>query len=213
MNTGKVYIASMNLRGEHGPKPYEGIMIVNVTSGQGTDHPFRRDFSPMTPIEGGYKGFWNFEHYWQSGKVFKDVPEAISKQWWKDQDTPKRRYAGPRPKGLTPKELKVVYASWPTHDNKHMDWITSRKEVYVPEYSELIKDRPSVRQLQQYLASGKDILIKDYDGPRLADGSVTTVELTPELLREKINATDFPFGHGYIVGASLTHIDPEEYIM
>ena len=160
----------------------------------------------MTEIEGGYNGFWNFESYWQSGKVFEGIPEATTKKWWKAQNTAKRRYPGSKGK-------KVLYSSWPTHGNKHMDWVTSRKEVYVPEYFELMKDTESAIELQKYVASGKDIIIYDFDGPRLADGSVTTVELTPELLQEKINALDFPFGHGYIVGAWLKRITPDQYIM
>ena len=203
---GKVYIASMNLRGTWAPKPSASIKVVNVTSAQASASLTRRDFSPMTEIEGGYNGFWNFESYWQSGKVFEGIPEATTKKWWKAQNTAKRRYPGSKGK-------KVLYSSWPTHGNKHMDWVTSRKEVYVPEYFELMKDTESAIELQKYVASGKDIIIYDFDGPRLADGSVTTVELTPELLQEKINALDFPFGHGYIVGAWLKRITPDQYIM
>ncbi len=46
MGPGKVYLASMNLRGE-------GATKVNVTSAQGLSSKNRRDFSPMTPDEGG----------------------------------------------------------------------------------------------------------------------------------------------------------------
>jgi len=94
-----------------------------------------------------------------------------------------------------------------------MQWIQSRKEVYVPEYSALVKDRESIQSLQAYVASGKDIIIYDYDGPKLSNGEPTTLEVTPVVLREKINATDFPFGHGYIVAALIRGILPEEYTM
>jgi hypothetical protein len=80
---GRVYVGAMDLRGSRAPAPRTGdqgstnpasssnwvvgTISVNATSCQGTNHPDRRDFSPMTPVEGGWKGFWNFEHYWQSG--------------------------------------------------------------------------------------------------------------------------------------------------
>ena len=49
MGPGKVYLASMNLRGEWAKAP-EGATKVNVTSAQGLSSKNRRDFSPMTPV-------------------------------------------------------------------------------------------------------------------------------------------------------------------
>jgi len=43
--------------------------VINVTSAQGKENPNRKAFSPMTEIEGGYKGYYCFENYWQAGKV------------------------------------------------------------------------------------------------------------------------------------------------
>ena len=53
--TGKVYIASMKMRGKWAERP-ENTKIINVTSAQGKNNLFRRDFSPMTGKE--YKGFY-----------------------------------------------------------------------------------------------------------------------------------------------------------
>jgi hypothetical protein len=72
--SGKVFIASMNLRGAWAPAPADTTKV-NVTSAQGLANKNRRDFSPMTQIEGGYEGFWNFEAFWQSGKVFEGISE------------------------------------------------------------------------------------------------------------------------------------------
>ena len=65
--TGKVYIASMNMRGSWATCP-ENTTKVNVTSAQRKNHRFRLAFSPMTPIVNKYKGYYCFENYWQSGK-------------------------------------------------------------------------------------------------------------------------------------------------
>lgn len=212
---GKVYIGTSARGSAWSTKPYEGIKTVNVTSAQGKDSPYRRDFSPMTPIAGGYKGFWNFESYWQSGKVFEGIPKDVARKWWREQRVPKRKYAGPGSKG---KPLKVLYSAWPDHtDNTgkeiQMQWIQSRKEVYVPEYNTLVNSRASTKELQAFVNSGKDIMIYDLDGPKEPDGKPATLEVTLDVLRQKINATDFPFGHGYIVAAMILGIPAEQYTM
>jgi len=208
-NKGRVFIGAFSRSKPWSKKPYETIKTVNVTSSQKSDSPYRRDFSPMTPIEGGYKGFWNFESYWQSGKVFNGISKDVARGWWKKQMKPKRKYAGP---GSVGKRLQVVFSAWPDYMEKEMQWVQSRKEVYVPEYSELIRNRDSTKELKALLESGKDIMIYDLDGPKLADGTPTTLEVTLDVLRNKINATDFPFGHGFIVAATLLAIPKEEYI-
>ena len=61
------------------------------------------------------------------------------------------------------------------------------------------------------LKNGHNLIIYDFDGPRKLDGTVTCLELTKELLIEKINDTRFPFGHGYVVAATIANIKPKEY--
>jgi len=206
VNVGRVFIASKTPPRQPGKRvePPTPMKAVDVTSGQATDSATRRDFSPMTPVEGGYKGYWNFEHYWQSGKVFEGVDVKTARAWWKKQVEPKRRYPGS-------KDLRVLHACWDPSCSDKMDWVTSRKRIYAPEYFELMKDRPSAIALRDYVASGKDVVVYDYDGPRNPDRSNSIMEVTVENLQEKINATDFPFGHGYIVAAWLKGITPDQY--
>ncbi len=204
--TGKIYIASMNMRGKWAEPIDKNSTKVNVTSAQGKTSKNRRDFSPMTEIEGGYKGFWNFEHYWQSGKVFENISIEKIKKWWRDIKEPKRRY--PNSKGK-----KVLYSIWDNYGDEQMDYITSRKKVYVPEYYELIKDREMTKYWRDKYISGENIVIYDFDGPREEEnGEPVCKELTIELLIEKINDGRFPFGHGYIVGSIIAGLDYKEYI-
>ena len=201
INRGKVYIASMNLRGARAIKLDPESLSLNVTSAQLKSSLDRRDFSPMTHIEGGYKGYWNFESRWQSGKIFEGIDENESKNWWKKQDSPKRRY----PKG---KGKKILCARFEGHEDKgDMDYITSRKEVYCKEYYDLIKDRERVLYWKRLLDEGKNITIYDFDGPRNEDKSVTCLELSEEMLKEKINDISVPFGHCYVVGMVLSGMD------
>eukprot|EP01033_Poteriospumella_lacustris_P008214 gene8214-5918_t len=171
---GKVFIASMNLRGTWAPKPADVDKVLNVTSAQGKDNINRLTFSPMTPVPGGYKGFWNFEHYWQSGK-------------------------------------RVLHAIFEDVSDERMDYISSRKLVYVPQYAKLIENSEVLDYWRTQLQMGQNIIVYDFDGPRLEDGDVTAELCTLQLLRTKINDTRHPFGHGYVVAALLMDIDVRQF--
>jgi hypothetical protein len=201
INKGKIYIASMNLRGARAVPIDANSLKLNVTSAQRTLSLDRRDFSPMTPIEGGYKGYWNYESRWQSGKIFEGIDEKMSKSWWKAQTKPKRRF--PKGKGKT-----ILCARFEGYEDKgDMDYVTARKTVYVNEYYDLIKNRERTLYWKKLLEEGQNITIYDFDGPRTEDKGVTCLELNEDLLRDKINDLKFPFGHGYVVACALTGID------
>lgn len=204
MMTGKIYIASMNMRGKWADPICDNYIKINVTSAQAKKSKNRINFSPMTEIQGGYNGYWNFESYWQSGKVFENIPIETTKKWWRELKEPKRRY--PKSKGN-----KVLYALFDDNDEK-MDYVTSRKKVYVPQYYDLIKDKDIIEEYKQILMTGKNIIIYDFDGPRDINGDVLCLELTNDLLIHKINDTRHPFGHGYIVASCINTIHPSNYI-
>ena len=74
------------------------------------------------------------------------------------------------------------------------------------------KDREMIAHWKKKLNDGYDLTIYDFDGPRTKKGDILCLELTKELLIEKINDTRFPFGHGYIVAATIAGINPDIYI-
>jgi hypothetical protein len=94
-----------------------------------------------------------------------------------------------------------------------MDYITSRKKVYVSEYYELVKNREMIEFWKDMLAKGNSLTIYDFDGPRTDAGDPTCMELTEELLIQKINNTTYPFGHGYVVAGTIAGITPDKYII
>ena len=201
-----VYIASMNMRGKWATAP-DGCKKINVTSSQAKKSKNRLAFSPMTPIEGGYKEFYCFENYWQSGKRYDGLTNKtdIDKQldWWKKQEKGRRRY----PPG---KNKKVLHAVFPGF-KQPLDYIPSRKLVYVPEYYKLISNHPVLHELKQE-AKQKCLVIYDFDGPRNDDTSPTIEKVSLKLLKDKINDPRFPFGHGYIVAAAIAGFKPSNYI-
>ena len=195
-----IYVASMNIRGRWAPLPHDDCIRVNVTSAQSKTSKYRLAFSPMTPIEGGYEEYRCFENFWQSGKRYEgqseeDVEKMLS--WWKKQEKGKRRYTGSKGRRVTHAEFC----------GKAYGYVDSRKEVYVPRYAELA--RPHIDRL--FGDMEKDIVVYDFDGPRNPDGSVRCDEVSVDLLREKIEDTRFPFGHGYVVAGLLAGIEPYMY--
>jgi hypothetical protein len=89
-------------------------------------------------------------------------------------------------------------------------YIDSRKQVYIPEYYELISSK--LNKWKQILESGKDIVIYHFDGPKNIYDEPLCLPLTLDLLKEKVNYEGNPFGHGYIVGSSILNIHYNEYI-
>jgi len=201
---GKVYIGSMNMRGEWASLINKNSKRINVTSAQSKKSKYRLAFSPMTPIKEGYKGYYCFENYWQSGKRYEGIDDITVTSWWKKQKKGRRRY----PKG---KGKLIKYAEFPGF-SKALDYIPSRKLVYVPEYFNLIHDLPLVKQLKQDVSDGMSYSIYDFDGPRTFDGNPTIKEVTVDFLRKMINNPKYPFGHGYVVAAIISGIEPEQYI-
>ena len=201
-----IFIASMNLRGKRASLGRE-CKKVNVTSAQAKNSKYRIAFSPMQPVPGGYKGYDRFESYWQAGKVWEGVPHGKSVAWWKKQTAAKRRYPGG-------KGRRVLHAVFQGHA-KPFDYVTARKMVYVPEYHKLATATDTFKELAAEAAkrgpNGPPIVLYDFDGPRGADREPLCRQITLELLREKINDTTHPFGHGYVVGASLLGITPDQY--
>ena len=196
---GKVYLASMIMRGKRAelPKELDDAVKVNVTSAQRTNNPYRVDFSPMTAVPGKYKGYHCFENYWQSGKIIQDMNREKQLQWWKKQEKGKRRYPGS-------KGIRVLHAVF---NGEEYDYVNSRKHVYVPEYYELIKNTNSLKELIEMRNNGQNIVIFDFDGPRKENGDNTYKEVTLEMLMEEIHNVRVPFGHGYIIGAAINGIN------
>jgi hypothetical protein len=102
----------------------------------------------MTNRDGGFRGFFNFEAFWQSRKKWEGIPWETSVQWWRCIDAPKRRY----PKGKT-----VEWAQSEESDER-IDYITSRKKIYVPLYHEYVVDTPSIEKWKE-LAATQDIVV------------------------------------------------------
>lgn len=203
MEKGKLYIVSFKLRKEHIKLPINTLKI-NVTSAQKKNSKYRIAFSPMTPIENLYKDFICFENYWQSGKVYENIDNLKNINWWKKQEKGKKR-------NPATKNKKILYSIYP-NINKKLNYIESRKRVYIPEYYNLIKNNKIILELKEKLLHGENISIYDLDGPKLDNGECTYNLVTLDIIKEKINDERFPLGHGYIICALLLNLILEDII-
>jgi hypothetical protein len=200
-----VYIGSMKMRGGWAPQP-PNTTLINATSMQKKNSIFRRDFSPMSPVEGGYKGFYCFENWWQGNKVFPIHVDDVNKrnefvQWWRNLNEGKRRH--PTVRG------KPAYAIY--DDGIMRGYIDARKNIYVKQYYDLMISTEAFKKCKEMVDSGKNVAVYDFDGPRDRLGKKVCLEVTLDMLKDKVNDEKFPFGHGYVIAAALKGYAPSDY--
>ena len=208
---GRVFVAAKNMRGQWAEKP-EGLKVevVDVTSAQGKTSK-NRVFSPMgldtwtCPFT--KDTYFNFEAWWQAGKVFKGVDPDKVIRFWKTIDRPRRRFKQSKGKGKG-QTLEVLHSKW--GDGPAMDWATSRRQVYVPNYEIRVRGLERMRELREGVLQGKNYVIFDFDGPR-DKGVPMCEEVTVETLKRRIADTSAPFGHGWVVAALAAGIDHASY--
>ena len=102
-------------------------------------------------------------------------------------------------------------------DPKPLDYIESRKEIYVPVYCNLVKKQKHFLELKDRLSRGENLLIIEVDGPHseslkyysdkygVANDFIinNTMLATPENLNIMLNDTKHPYGHGYCLASAL----------
>lgn len=190
--------------------------------------PITRDIWPMI----GQMKALLFENYWQYSKVFPDMKKPqidthgnVTPEWYRWRREGFSETKGHRhPRGTKTNEvmyvddrghnhykyLRAIFALFgdESTDYERMDYITSRKKVYVPLYYELVVRTPAFQALREDVKRGKKVQILDLDAPD------TTQYITPDFLKWAVNEhSPFgkPFGHGYVVAGALLGITPRDY--
>ncbi len=136
-------------------------------------------------------------------KYLKKFQET-SLKYWKTLIKSGRTY----PKG---KGKQILYAEWEDIEGK-LEYIPSRKIVYIPEYYNLVKDRELTKYwIEEFSKGDINIIVYDYDGPKKEDGTPDIKEVNKKLLIKMINEPKYPFGHGYIIAGAIMGIYPNEY--
>ena len=108
-------------------------------------------------------------------------------------------------------------------DIKLLNYIESRKEIYLPIYCRLVKQQKQYHELKEMLESGINLLIIEVDTAiqsslpyykekyGVDDDFIEndTMLVNVENLKIMLNDTKHPFGHGYCISAALLGIDKE----
>lgn len=101
--------------------------------------------------------------------------------------------------------------------SRPLDYVQSRKVIYLPIYSRLAKQTKEYQELKQRLNNGENLLIVEVDGPHQesldyyqqkyqVDNTFIvgdTMLITPENIEIMLNDTKHPFGHGYCLAMAL----------
>lgn len=103
------------------------------------------------------------------------------------------------------------------YQGKMLDYVESRKKVYVPQYLEAVENKPRLASLKQKLDKGENLLVIEVDGPhkesmpyyrekyQVSDDFIVrdTILVTPENMKIMLDDEKHPFGHGYCLGMAL----------
>lgn len=165
-----------------------------------------------------------FENYWQYGKIFNELGHLkngkITAAWTAFRQKGYQKTKGDRhPVGTKTNEVKFKdnkgrnHYRYMTACSSHylgeqMDYLTSRKKIYIPVYAYLVRQTAAFIALKQKVDAGASVQVLDFDGPH--DGSQI---VTLPMLLEKVNDPQHPFGHGYVLAALLSGFEPEDYCL
>jgi hypothetical protein len=100
-----------------------------------------------------------------------------------------------------------------------LDYIESRKRIYLPIYLEAVKRAPKFQELKKRYQNGENLLIIEIDGPHQEDIEYykekypniaweekmigNTIEIDREILEVMLNDPKNPYGHSYCLAWAL----------
>ena len=108
-----------------------------------------------------------------------------------------------------------------TLNETKLDYVASRKAIYVREYCKLVKKEPKFKELQKRVKKGENLMIIEVDGPHQEsldyykvkygvgnDFIVNNTMLINERnIKIMLNDTKHAFGHGYCLCMALLNKD------
>jgi hypothetical protein len=177
-----------------GHNPYGGIEIDTTSKGSNSDlSPFN-----LGPVEVDGMIAMNVENLWQFSKVYPghEFLGEPSKEWyaWRDRGFASR-WAQRYPMG---KGKKPLYSFW---RGQKLDYITARKEIYVPAYASCVVKTESFRKIFMSYREGETIVLRDFDG---YDHRALGISL-----KDVINNPNRSMGHAFVIVMILEDKLPE----
>lgn len=185
------------------------------------------------------------ENKWQFSKVYEMVPKSIQTYsssdktviWNHPEETHivkgklTQKYWNWRKKGMSNKysvmypvgynnRKKYLYSLKENNDgtfSDKLDYIQARKEIYIPEFCNLVRKQKKFSELKTRLEKGENLLIVEVNGPHqeslpyyIGRYNVNkdffingTVDVTEDNMKILLNDQRHNFGHGYCLGMAL----------
>lgn len=150
---------------QESPNYYDCPFFINSTSRSKTWSV------ELSPFIRGPVGLWfgaptefayNVENGWQYSKVYKEhigkdgLPNSSWYKWARNGFQTKGAVRYPKGKGTHPE-----YAYW---NNQCLDYIESRKQIYIPMYKDAVRNTEAFSRLCDIYSKYKKIIIWCYDG-------------------------------------------------
>lgn len=136
----------------------------------------------------------NMENAWQFAKVYSqhtDTKLDPTPDYWAWAE---RGWADPKPHRYPMgRGAKPLYSFW---DGTRLGYIDARKTIYGPLYAACVRRTESFRDLQELVAGGQDVTLRDYDG---YDHDGLGMSLT-----DVLNNPKRKMGHAFVLKALLT---------
>lgn len=195
---------------------YEDFIRIDVTSCN-KDKKFVSEISPLYigPVVSS-DGLLarTFENLWQYGKVYPKIYDVNRKivpgidedgnptrefYEWRKRFYELKKEKGDRhpalPSAIRHRDCKYMVYFNEKNELEKLDYVTSRKKIYIPEYAKLIVNTDSFKDIKKLYENGEKIALCDFDawnyyGPNL-DQDTTIVEV--------VNNPNFKVGHGYVI--------------
>lgn len=193
---------------------YEEYTRIDVTS-RNRDPQVVKDLSPLfigPVVSSDGLVAKTFENLWQYSKVYpkiynednKVVPGVdINGEPTKDFWDWRKRFFNKDGKGdrhpAFPSTIRHKDCQYCVYYNngvwEHLNYVQSRKKIYVPEYAKLVVETETFKNLKKRVDNGEKIALVDFDawnyyGPKL--DQTTTI-------KDVVNNPAFKVGHGYVI--------------
>ena len=195
---------------------YEDYIRIDVTSCN-KNKKFVSEISPLYigPVVSSDGLVANtFEDLWQYGKVYPKIYDANKRivagidedgnptpefYAWRKRFYELKKVKGDRhpafPSSIRHRDCKYMVYFDSNGNLEKLDYVTSRKRVYIPEYAKLIVNTDSFKELKELYDSGVKIALCDYDAWNYY-GTNLDQDTT---IKDIVNNPQFKVGHGYVI--------------
>ena len=176
---------------------YPGFLNIDVTQRGSFKELSPMILGPISHNQAGVPPAQKMENLWQYSKVYQreiDSNGNIMQIFYDERIRGFNDIKGHRKK-YPGEESKFVY--W---NNKQMDKVKGRKQIYCKYYADYVVKTAAYRKLEKMLDEGVNIQLVGYDG----------IYYNPEtdskgkIFKQYLNDPDFTFGHELVLAALLT---------